>query len=262
MNSLNNKNKIIILFLLFLIILSPLVLSIIKSNVYISAHKIQIDVQKTYDDLDIEYVCAGPNTHNLDVLNIDATVKVNDTGNIVEEDDMKVHKYHVYSDEDGTTEILTGDLEFNDKDDEWQIKELDLFWSGNGKFYITVEFQSDNMSKSVETDIDDSDKHTYSRASIWEIIIVLGVGLGIAFGVIITLIVLKTKRQGISIERKTKDPTKKEVKFKTLSEAEIKKAKKEKKNEKKEKGKTEVSEDLIFSVPKWEVEDDDDDEDQ
>ena len=212
-----------------------------------------ISTQEVYKDLDIEFIVAGPNSHGKDVLDIQAEVKNNDTDEIIDEKDMDEHKYHVYSDEEGNNEILTGDLEYDSKGQEWIVEDLDLFWSGNGKFYVTVEFQTSNMSKAVETDIDDSTDHTYSRASIWETVIIVAAVIGIGIGVVIVIIVLRIKREGVSIERKTKEK-KKEVKIKDLSKEEPKK-----KKEKKEKGKTEASEELIFSVPKWESDDEEGD---
>ena len=241
------------IFLLHLIAFSFLFSTFIVNSVYAST---TISPQKEYGDLDIEYLCAGPNSHEQDILNIEAKVKDADTGDLIDEKDMKVHKYYVYRDEDGAELAFSGELEYDKDDEEWQALEIDLFWTGNGKFYVTVEFQSDDMKKAEETDISDNEKYTYERASIWEIVIIVTIALVVIFGIVILIVRIRLKREGVSVERKTKD-TKKEVKFKTLSEDEIKKAKQEKKKEKKEKGKTEVSEDLIFSVPKWEVEDDD-----
>ncbi|MHA1150297.1 MAG: hypothetical protein ACTSR8_18880 [Promethearchaeota archaeon] len=248
MNKLNVKKQ----FLILTLIIISFLCSVANTKAYNS-----IVVQKEYDGLDIDYVCAGPNSKEKDRLDIEADVKDADTGELIEENDMKVHKYHVYKDKYGKEEILDGNLEYDKDDKEWKVLNIDLFWTGNGEFFITVEFQTKDMNKPVETDIDDSEKHKYTRASIWEIVIVASTILGIVFGVVILIVGMRMKRQGVSVERKVKEPKKKEVKFKTLSEAEIKQAKKEKKKEKKEKGKTEVSEDLIFSVPQWEVDDDD-----
>jgi len=248
------KNKRILIF--FLLLNITFFLKILNTNA------INIELQREYGDLNIEYVVAGPNSHNKDVLNIEAEVKNINTGNIIKEEDMKVHKYHVYSDKEGKTEILSGDLKFNDKKNDWEAENINLFWTGNGKFYVTVEFQTVNMSKSVETNISDDDKYTYIRASIWEYVIIAAIAVGVIIIVVLIIIGIRVKRRGVSIERKVKE-SKKELKIKTLTEEDLKKAKKkEKKKEvkKKEKGKTEISEDLIFSVPKWEVDDEDSDE--
>jgi len=246
---------------IFFLCLSFLLLILIFAEVRGNSENISnsslknISTQEVYDDLKIEYVVAGPNSHGKDVLDIQATVKYNDTGEVIGKEDMDVHKFHIYSDEEGNTEVLEGDLEFDSDREEWVIEDHSLFWTPNGKLYVTVEFKTEDMSKSLETDIDDSADHTYSRASIWELIIIIAIIIGIAVAVVILIIAMRIKKEGVSIERKTKEK-KGEVKIKDISKEDMKR---EKKKQKKEKGKTEASEELIFSVPKWESDDEEGD---
>ena len=240
--------------MLFSVFIMPIYLS---ERIFVSQNTAgEIVIQKVYGDLDIDYSILGPNAHGNDYLNIYAKVKDEDTDQDISEDDMKTHRFHIYRDKEGKNLVDSGDLEFDDEDEEWFLTKFDLAWSGSGTFYVTVEFKTKEMSNSVETDISDKDEHVYSRLNIMEpLLLILLIG-GPILAVVIVIIFIRVKKQGVSVERKVKE-SKGEIKIKEISKEEIKAAKKKKKVEPKEKGKTEVKEDLIFSVPKWEVPDED-----
>ncbi|MHA1294553.1 MAG: hypothetical protein ACTSQJ_18080 [Promethearchaeota archaeon] len=206
------------------------------------------------DELKIDFFIEGPAELEEDKLNI-IEVEVKYNGTIVPEDEMEIHKYHVYKDLEGNNRVFSGDLKWNEDDEVWEKKGINLAGTGIGKFYVTVEFQTEDMKKSIETEISEDPKYSYSRVNLIEVLIQISWILGLIFGVAFTIIVLYIKKSKGSIERKVKEP-KGDIKVKELTKEELKKAKKEKKKEQKEKGKTQVGEDLIFSVPKWETDED------
>lgn len=220
--------------------------------------KNQVNLTADEDRLDISFEVEGPNVLKKDVLNIiNVEVEDTETNATVGEDDVKVHEYHVYKDKKGEEEVLSGDLEWNADSEVWEKKNIKLSWTGNGYFYVTVEFQTKDMDESQETRIKDDFAHKYNRQNLLEIFLIVLLFVGIGIGVLIIFLVVHWKKQGLSVERKVKEP-KEGIKIKEISKGELKKpSKKEKseKTEKKEKGKTEVKEDLIFSVPKWEEDD-------
>jgi len=252
--------KKITLFLTGMMLFSVFIMPILYERIFVSQNTAsEIMIQKVYGDLDIDYSILGPNSHGKDYLSIIAKVKDKDTDQVILEDDMETHQFHIYRDKEGKNLLDSGELEFDDEDEEWFITEFDLAWSGSGTFYVTVEFETDDMSKSVETDVSVKDQHVYYRLNIIEpLLLILFIG-GPIIAIVIVIIFIRVKRQGVSVERKVKE-SKGEIKIKEISKEEIKAAKKQKKIEPKEKGKTEVKEDLIFSVPKWEVPDEDEEE--
>ena len=96
----------------------------------------------------------------------------------------------------------------------------------------------------------------YERLNLTELALFFGVIIGIIVAIVITIVFIRFRKNKGSYERKTTDD-KGAIKIKEISKEELKKAKKEEKE--KEKGRTEVSKDLIFSVPQWETDDEDND---
>ncbi len=222
----------------------------------------KIKINSDEKRLDIEFEIEGPNVLNKDILNI-INIVVNDTetNHTVSEKDTEKSIYHVYQDKEGEKEVLKGNLEWNEEHDEWEKLNINLAWSGYGKFYVTLEFQTEDMKESIETDIEDDEWHSYGRSNLLEIFLQVMLFVGIGIGIVVAFLLIRAKRQGVSVERKVKEP-KEQVKIKEISEDELKSAKKKEKKgkqEEKAKGKTEVKEDLIFSVPKWESDEDKED---
>ena len=168
---------------------------------------------------------------------------------------MEIAKYHIYKNEEGD-EVLTGDLDWNDDEQVWEKLGIKLGGTGNGKFFVTVEFKTESMDKGISTSIKDDEKYTYQRSNILEIIIQSSIIIGIVFGIAAIVVGIYLKRQKTSVTRKTKK-SEKHVKIKKIDRKKVKESKKPKTRQKKKKGKTEESEDLIFSVPKWDNEDED-----
>ncbi|GAB4310642.1 MAG: hypothetical protein Kow0069_10930 [Promethearchaeota archaeon] len=135
---------------------------------------------------------------------------------------------------------------------------VDLSWGGQGTMNLTVSFKfvGDPQTYSLST--------TFERAQSTELIIMVVGILGGILVVVLLSVAVWVKRKGHGLDRyeadKKKKKKEKEIKILEISPADIKKAKRgklpaKKKEEKKEreKGKTQESEDLIFSVPQWEV---------
>ncbi len=124
----------------------------------------------------------------------------------------------------------------------------------NVKYYVSLKFETE-QGEANETTIVDNLRSTFeiSRESILPTIIAV---ICLTAGVIAIIIVVGIKKSKKVDTKKPKEP-KKDIKIKAISKDELKKAKKVEKPKKQEKGKTEESEDLIFSVPQWEVEDED-----
>jgi len=213
------------------------------------------------DEFYIEFYCSGPAIHGEDKLNI-YIKQINYTySNLaVPKGDLVVHKYHVYNSKTKDQKVLTGDLVYNEATGKWEKLNIVLFWSGVGevKFYVTVEFKNTTMQSSYETDIIDDDLHSYVRTGIIEILIITAAVIGVIVGSMVLILVIRMKKQSQSMKRKIKEK-KGDIKITQISKDELKKAtKKAEKKENKEKGKTEVQEDLIFSVPKWELDEEND----
>ncbi len=250
------KLSIIVIATIWISILSSIIISNSEQTFIKNTNsEASITLQKYYEGLDISYIVAGPNSNNKDVLDIVAEVRDNDSKSLISEDDMEVNKYHVYRDEKGDEEVLSGNLKYDSDNKEWSVKGINLFWKGNGKFYVTVEFQTKDMDESVETDTSDDSKYMYTRANVLEPILEVVIVIGTIIGVVVLIIFIRAKRQGISVERKVKE-SKEEVKIQEISKDDLKVAKKKEKKKEETKGKTEAKEDLIFSVPKWESDDD------
>jgi len=216
--------------------------------------ELNLNPQVVVNNVDIEFIIAGPNAHGEDYLTIQVSkVENNDTKAAITSADAVLSKYHIYSDIAGTILVKSGDLSYTNN--KWVSGEIALAWTGSGTFYVTVEFKTAAMTNSAETPISESGLHIYQRANIMEPIMIAIIIVGSILGTVIIIIAIRIKKAGVSVERKKKEP-KGLIKTREISKDELKKAKKEKK--KKEKGKTEVKEDLIFSVPQWEVDDDDD----
>ncbi len=211
------------------------------------------------EDLIIDYFIESPVILGQDMLNI--YVKnvsyTSPTGNIPSSE-MEIYKYHIYSgDINNLAPIREGNLEwYNQSGIIWRNVNINLAWTGQGKFFVTVEFKTYAMTKSYETTAQDNILYSYERYSTLEIIIIALIIIGAIIGVVILFIVIRMKKQELSMKRTSK-VSKKEIKVSQISKDELKKSKKKaEKKEHKEKGKTEVKEDLIFSVPKWEIDED------
>lgn len=201
--------------------------------------KTQMNLNADDEGLDIEFEVEGPNVLKKDYLNIINVEVIDEKNNTVREDDAEVHKYHVYRDKKGEEEVLSGNLDWNADEKAWEKTKISLMWTGNGDFYVTVEFQTKNMDDSEETKIHDDFIHKYNRQNLLEIFLIALIFIGIGIGVAIIFLIIHMKKQGVSVERKVKEP-KEGVKIKEISKEDLKKAsKKEKpeKLEKKEKGK-------------------------
>lgn len=217
----------------------------------------QISLTKEYDGIDISYVVAGPNAYDNpqenDFLEVYATVKDNDT--VIDEMEFEVSKFHIYSDMEGNNLVKSGDLKYDDEEEKWQVENFDLAWTGSGKFYVTVEFKTEDMDESVETDISDKETYTYTRVNIIEPLILLFSIVGVVVGIIAIVMITRSRRHGMALEGKKKEK-KEKVTIKEISKTDLKKKGKKENTKKKEKGKTEAKEDLIFSVPQWDIEED------
>lgn len=217
----------------------------------------ELHLQAEYDGLDIIYYVEGPNTLDQEILNIYAEIKSADDGERIAKDQIDIKKYHVYKDETGTEELMSGNLEYSEINNQWEARNLNLLWTGDGTFYVTVEFKTKDMTSGIETDISTDSAHTYSRTIIMETLIIASVLIGIIVVAALLFVVKRLRERGTAVKGKTKTD-KSEIKIKQISKEELKKKKTEKTKPKK--GKTEVKEDLIFEVPQWEVDDSEDEE--
>ncbi|MFO8019276.1 MAG: hypothetical protein R6U96_11615 [Promethearchaeia archaeon] len=206
------------------------------------------------EELDIDFYVVGPSELERDQVNIE-DVEVYRNKTRVTDNEMKVAKFHIYRNMEGD-KILSGDLEWDGDKQVWKKEGIDPAWTGNGKFHVTVEFQTEDMQESIETAISDEPRETYERENILEIIIQASIIIGIILLVGALIIGFYLKKQNTSLKRKSKK-SEKPVKIKKINKKKIKDVKKTKEKKEKEKGKTEETEDLIFSVPKWEDEEED-----
>lgn len=244
------KKLIIILYILLISIL------ITNSKYNYSENLDNKCIFPTADDkLNIEFLIEGPSELKKDELNIvDVVVK---QGNItLNKSDIELHEYHVYSDKDGKNEVLSGELEWNTQEKVWEKKGIKLAWTGFGTFYVTVEFKTKDMKESYETEISDDPKYSYQRMNVVELVIYLIIVGVIGIVIVGIILMIHHKKSKGLFERETKQK-KKSIKIKNIKKEKEKPTKKEK-EEKKEKGKTEITSELIFSVPKWEEEDEND----
>ena len=226
----------------------------------IDSHRNGINLEATDPTLKIEFVIESPSVTLDETINVlQVVVNYTTTNDTVPYADLNVHKFNIYNDVAGTQKVLSGDLEWSTARGVWEKRGIGLLWTWGGKFYVTVEFKTASMSSSEETSIIDDSYHSYERSGMIEIIITAIIIVCGIIGVAILIVVLKLKKQDKSLERKTTDLSKEDIKISVIKKDELVKPKKEQKKEKKEKGKTEVKEDLIFSVPQWEVDDEDND---
>lgn len=211
--------------------------------------------QEDVKGLTITFLLEGPSITQLDVLNVRAKVNITAGGGEIAAAAMTVHKFNIYSDFQGTTLVASGDLT-HASGNEWNAIAFNLAWTGSGTFYVSVVFKNSSMTEEAATALVDDGLHSYGRTNLIEPILITIIIVGSILGVTILIILIRVKKQGVSVERKKKEP-KGVIKTKAISKEELKSAKKAKKEaEKKETGKTEIKGDLIFSVPQWEVDDD------
>ena len=224
----------------------------------IDSNRRGIDLEATSPTLKMEFLIESPSITADGSLNvIQVVVNYTATNTTVPYDDLTVHKFNIYNDVAGTQKVLSGDLVWNTAKSVWESMGITLLWTWGGKFYVTVECKTAAITASEETSIIDDSFHSYERSGIEEIIITAIILVCGIVGIAILIVVLKLKKADKSLERKTKDLSKEDIKISVIKKDELLKSKKEKVKEKKEKGKTEVKEDLIFSVPQWEVDDED-----
>lgn len=231
-----------------------MVVSFLSMNAIALPENQGLTTQAEYDGLDIIYYVEGPNTLDQEILNIYVEVKSADTGETIEISEIEVKKYHVYKDQAGNEELMSGNLEFSETNNQWEARNINLLWTGDGTFYVTIEFKTTDMAESIETEISTETAHQYSRTIIMETMIISSIIIVIIVIAALVFVVKRMKEKGTAISGKTKTD-KSEIKIKQISKEELKKKKTEKKKPKK--GKTEVKEDLIFEVPQWEVDDSD-----
>jgi len=254
--SILSKRKMSVLIVSF-IFLVPIFLSNAPT---IDSHRKSINLEATNPALKMDFVIESPKVTLDGTLNvIQVVVNYTATNDTAPYADLVVHKFNIYNDAAGTQKVLSGDLVWSTERNVWEKRGIGLLWTWGGKFYVTVEFKNAAMSTSEETSIVDDSFHSYERSGIEEIIITSIVIVCGIIGVAVLIVVMKLKKQDKSLERKTKDLSKEGIKISVIKKGELETSKGEKKKEKKEKGKTEVKEDLIFSVPQWEVDDEDDD---
>jgi hypothetical protein len=202
--------------------------------------------------LNFSLLIEGPDISGEDVLNILKLEAIyNDTGEKITENDATIHKYYIKN--NAGVVLISGNLTWDNTAGYWKKLGISLSSTGSGKFFVTVEFKTSLLTESVESEMIDDVTHSYTRSSILDFLFILIIIIAISAGstVIIGLIYYRKSRTSIRRKRKEKE---KEVKILEIKKDElmaIETEKSEDKIKREEKGKTKASEDLIFSVPKW-----------
>ncbi|MHA1732162.1 MAG: CHY zinc finger protein [Promethearchaeota archaeon] len=213
------------------------------------------------DNLTASYIAKDDSVTLLNsFIPIATTYTGSDNASYIGNASATVHKYSVINKWGKTTR--EGNLTWDGKTSLWLFpSEVPLAWSGQGNQTLKVEFQFKGYDSPYTL------QTSYERGNSRELIIlILGIA-GVLTGVIVTVAVVYIKKKGHGLDRYEVDKKKKkesEIKVIEISTSDIKKARKGKlpaakkgkvkeEKPKKEKGKTQESEDLIFSVPQWEV---------
>lgn len=157
----------------------------------------------------------------------------------------------------------TGDLIWIQDSSTWATPGIEMAWQGQGNFTLEVTFQFPGSAQ-VHMESDTFQRFNQSETIIVGIIITIIV----LVAVVVTVVVIM-KRRGTGLEKYEKSVKKKkrDIKVLEISSSDIKKAKRGKlpdkkkaKEQEKTKGRTKESNDLIFSVPQWEVDELDEEE--
>jgi hypothetical protein len=244
-------------FLLFLFMGCSVVFFSIALDVSASENAITPSVS---DTLTVDFHIKGPDLLKADLLSIYVDLVNYSGGAAIPNTDMTLAKYHIYTGAIGSPlHVADGVLIWDIDNLIWKKENINLAWTGQGKFFVSLEFKTEAMAQSYETDLKDQQyESSYERYNTIEVIIIAGAIIGAIIGAVIIIFVIRSKKQGVSIERKSKAP-KRDIKITQISKDELKKGVKGKElKDRKEKGKTEIKEDLIFSVPQWEVDEDED----
>ncbi len=206
---------------------------------------------KTAEDpiLNIEYQVI--NTDN-DTFNIDCyNITFSSTNENVTNLNVSVYKYHVMKNGVELTE-LSGNLDYVSPG-KFKKEGISLIWKGSGTYSVWLEFQHDSQTITTQQYI--SSPHLFERTALVEdflfaMIIIIPISIIVAICVFIYL-----RKKPSSLEKR-----KKNKKEKSIDIIDLKKEKGKKEKQKSEKGKTQADKDLIFSVPQWEVDEEEEKE--
>jgi len=239
--------------LFFIIPISSYQVSSLSDSEDILYSQQQINYYASNDILDISFIVDTGDLVSKDtisIINVEVALKANPTIKITN-DSAQIYKYHI-KDVNFQT-IRSGNLTWDATRNEWKKDDIPLAWTGGGDFYITLEFKIESMTESQETEIIDDVLHSYFRNNAVEIVILVVIIVSIALGITAVIVFIYLRKSTAAVERKTKEKEK-EIKIKEIKKSELMEAKEKETVElakKEEKGKTKASEDLIFSVPKW-----------
>jgi len=148
--------------------------------------------------------------------------------------------------------IRQGDLKFV-SDNHFESGQISLKWLGSGTYYAWIEVSYKGNVTSTESEKDDTSHKVLRSAPLEDFLHIATIIIAIVIAVIIIAIIIS--RRGLRQEQKRLKASmiEKPIEIIDINKSNIKKI--EKKQQKKQKGRTQISQDLIFSVPQWEEED-------
>jgi len=199
-------------------------------------------------NLNIEYIVA-PDSSAINYIFIQ--VFCHPTGGLpnVTNENVEYAKWHL---EKNDREIKSGDLKFI-YENYFESDQISLKWLGSGTYSIWIEIKFMGNITSTES-LKNEPNHKITRSApledfLWITLIIVSII------VIVIIIAIFISRRGLRQEEKRLKSglIEKPVEIIDISKSNIQKIQKQ--SEKKQKGKTQVSTDLIFSVPQWEEED-------
>ncbi|MBD3349936.1 MAG: hypothetical protein GF364_00440 [Candidatus Lokiarchaeota archaeon] len=185
---------------------------------------------------------------NINYIDIDVSTDPLELGDPdVNSSNTDYAKYHVLKD---GNEIISGDLNYIEPN-HFKVTGISLKFKGSGTYAVWVEISYLGTVTSTEDQINGSE-HYIDRSKpledfMWYAIIIVSL---VILAIIAAIIVSKRSRRETKKRMKIKQKTGPIEVIDFKQNAQRLSAKKK---EKKKKGVTEANEDLIFSVPKWEV---------